>query len=56
MKAFYESEAGTPSQVVFDYIAGMTDDYAIDSIQEIMIPSQFSVQFDKLALGIGAGE
>lgn len=56
MRPFYESEAGSPSQVVFDYIAGMTDDYAIDSIQEIMIPSQFSVQFDKLALGIGAGE
>jgi dGTPase len=56
MRPFYESEAGSPSQVVFDYIAGMTDDYAIDSIQEIMIPSQFSVQFDKLALGLGAGE
>jgi len=53
MRSFYESESGSPSQVVFDYIAGMTDDFAIDSVQEIMIPSQFSVQFDKLELGLG---
>lgn len=53
MRAFYEGEDSEPSQVVFDYIAGMTDDFAIDSVKEIMIPSQFSVQFDKLELGIG---
>lgn len=53
MRSFYESEDSEPSQVVFDYIAGMTDDFAIESVKEIMIPNQFSVQFDKLELGIG---
>ncbi len=53
MRSFYERESGSPSQIVFDYIAGMTDDFAIDSVQEIMIPGQFSVQFDKLELGLG---
>jgi len=55
MQSFYESEAGTPENVVFDYIAGMTDDFAIDSVGEIMVPKQFSVQFDRLELGIGGG-
>ncbi len=55
MQDFYERESDGPSQVVFDYIAGMTDDFAIDSIQEIMIPSQFTVQFHKLELGMEPG-
>ncbi len=55
MQEFYEGESGEPSQIVFDYIAGMTDDFAIDSIQEIMVPSQFTVQFHKLELGMEAG-
>lgn len=53
MRDFYESEHGDPASVVFDYIAGMTDGFAIDSVQEIMIPKQFSVQFDTLELGLG---
>ena len=56
MEAFYRSEAGRPEDVVFDYIAGMTDDYAIDSVREIMVPKQFSVQFDRLELGLDGPE
>ncbi len=52
MEPFYSSEASPPEQVVFDYIAGMTDDFAIESVQEIMVPRQFSAQFDHLALGL----
>ena len=52
MQVFYESEEGRPEDVVFDYIAGMTDDFAINSVQEIMVPKQFSVQFDRLELGL----
>lgn len=55
MSEFYARESEGPSQVVFDYIAGMTDVFAIDSIQEIMVPNQFAAQFDKLELGIEPG-
>ncbi len=48
MRHFYEHEESPPEQVVFDYIAGMTDDYAIESVQEIMVPRQFSAQFDTI--------
>ncbi len=53
MREFYESEEGSPADVVFDYVAGMTDDFAIDSVREIMIPTEFSAQFDRLELGMG---
>lgn len=53
MASLYESEETAPEQVVFDYIAGMTDSFAIEMVQEIMVPRQFSVQFDQLELGIG---
>ncbi len=48
MRHVYEREESSPEQVVFDYIAGMTDDYAIESVQEIMVPRQFSAQFDTI--------
>lgn len=53
---FYERVDGGFDNVVFDYIAGMTDEFAIDSVKEIMIPQQFSVQFDRLELGVGRPE
>lgn len=46
MEAFYSTEESPPEQVVFDYIAGMTDDFAIESVQEIMVPRRFSAQFE----------
>jgi dGTPase len=52
MEAFYSTEESPPEQVVFDYIAGMTDDFAIESVQEIMVPRRFVAQFDHLELGL----
>lgn len=46
MRRFYEEVDGSLSEVVFDYIAGMTDDYAIDSVKEIMVPTEFQSQFN----------
>ncbi|TFG64618.1 MAG: HD domain-containing protein [Spirochaetales bacterium] len=50
MRAFYESEAAEAETVVLDYIAGMTDDYALESIREIMIPSRFELQLNDIFL------
>jgi dGTPase len=54
MKSFYQNEEGPETNIVLDYIAGMTDDYAIDCISEIMIPKHFPLQFDKFLLGGGS--
>ena len=51
MKSFYKSENADIIQIVMDYIAGMTDDYSIDCVKEIMIPRKFSVQFDQINPG-----
>lgn len=50
MKPLYTQENSAPEVVVFDYLAGMTDDFAIESVGEIMVPSEFSVQFDRLIM------
>lgn len=52
MARFYEEIDGGPQMVVFDYVAGMTDEFAIDAIGEIMVPRAFSVQFDRMELGL----
>lgn len=44
MEAFYETEADL-SYVIPDYIAGMTDKFAIDSASELLSPRQFSYNF-----------
>lgn len=41
MEDFYLREKAGDDQIVIDYLAGMTDDYAIDCIKEIMIPKEF---------------
>jgi len=43
MKEFYvnEKEKSSLFNPVIDYIAGMTDSYAIESVQEIMLPRRF---------------
>lgn len=38
MEGFYREEGAADDAVIFDYIAGMTDDYALDCISAIMIP------------------
>ena len=47
MESYYSSIGETVPRIVADYIAGMTDDYAIDSIQEIMIPKKFETAFEE---------
>ena len=44
MEAFYRTEADF-SYVIPDYIAGMTDKFAIDSAVELLSPRQFSYNF-----------
>lgn len=48
MKKFYQEHDGSFKNLVYDYLAGMTDEFAIDCIQEIMMPKSFSNQFDFL--------
>ena len=48
MGPFYEGENALDEDRVIDYLAGMTDDYAINCAQEILIPQQFKVQFDTI--------
>jgi len=57
MEAGYLEVDGNLDSVVFDYLAGMTDEFAIDSVNEIMVPRQFNVQFEAMELGkSGSGE
>jgi dGTPase len=51
MRSFYENSDGGFGRLTSDYIAGMTDDYAIECIQEIMIPKKMESQFDQFLLG-----
>jgi len=51
MKPFYEEVDGGFSNLVFDYIAGMTDDYALECVSEIMIPKKMEHKFDQFLLG-----
>ncbi|MBN1647143.1 MAG: HD domain-containing protein [Spirochaetales bacterium] len=44
MRRFYEDVDGSWDNVIIDYIAGMTDDYAIECINDIMIPKGFDTQ------------
>ena len=44
MRRFYEDVDGGFDQAVIDYIAGMTDDYAIECINDLMIPKGFETQ------------
>ncbi len=46
MRKFYEEIDKSTDLVVLDYLAGMTDDYAIDCISEIMVPKSFEFQFE----------
>jgi len=50
MKHFYEDVDGGTQNLVFDYIAGMTDNYALSCVNEIMIPRKFEYQFNEIFL------
>ena len=48
MKSFYQHSSSGFTLVIVDYISGMADEFAIESIKEIMIPSGFESQFEQL--------
>ena len=50
MKDFYENIDGSYDNLVIDYVAGMTDDYAIESVSELMIPQKFETQFEQFLM------
>jgi dGTPase len=47
MKPFYDEVDGGTENIVFDYLAGMTDDYAINCVNEILVPRKFEYQFNE---------
>ncbi len=51
MKDFYQQHDGGFSEMPFDYLAGMTDDYALECASEIMIPVKMEHEFDSFLLG-----
>lgn len=51
MRPFYEEVDGGYANLVCDYLAGMTDDYALECISEIMIPKKMEHRFDQYLLG-----
>ncbi len=48
MDGLYSREESAGKVRVIDYIAGMTDDFALSAVQEIMVPRRFHSQFDHL--------
>lgn len=51
MKDFYQEHDGGFNEMPFDYLAGMTDDYALECASEIMIPVKMEHEFDSFLLG-----
>ena len=47
MRVYYEERGTSQMRIVGDYVAGMTDDYAISCVSEIMVPKRFSLHFDE---------
>lgn len=50
MKPFYDEVDGGTGNLVFDYLAGMTDDYAISCVNEILVPRKFEYQFNEFLM------
>lgn len=48
MNGLYGEEEAEGRTRVIDYLAGMTDDFALASISEIMVPKRFESKFDQL--------
>ncbi len=51
MRSFYEKKDGGFARLASDYVAGMTDNYALECIREIMVPEKMESQFDQFLLG-----
>lgn len=43
MESHYRAEQATPVRIVADYVAGMTDDYAIECVKQIIIPEPVDI-------------
>lgn len=50
MKSFYDSEERGEDHIVLDYVAGMSDTYALDCITEIMTPKNMEQQFNRFIM------
>ncbi len=50
MKHFYNEVDGGYDMMIYDYIAGMTDKYALSCVNEVMIPRKFEYQFNEIFL------
>ncbi len=50
MTNFYTNVDGGFENLVTDYIAGMTDDYAIECVSQIMLPEQMENQFKQFLM------
>lgn len=50
MQVFYEQVDGSYDQLITDYIAGMSDNYALDCINEIITPKYMNEQFNRFLL------
>jgi len=46
MQPFYELYDGNYEKLMLDYIAGMSDEYALSCVNEIMVPRKFEFQFE----------
>ncbi|WP_028974407.1 HD domain-containing protein [Spirochaeta cellobiosiphila] len=47
MQNFYREDDKSWDMLLPDFIAGMTDDFALDAIKEIMLPEKFNTQFNR---------
>jgi dGTPase len=45
MAEYYEKRGTTPKRIIADYVAGMTDDFALECVSEIMVPKRFGIRF-----------
>ncbi|MEA1910701.1 MAG: phosphohydrolase, partial [Spirochaetota bacterium] len=50
MTDFYSKKDGGFDNLVTDYIAGMTDDYAIECVSQIMMPDRLENQFKQFLM------
>jgi dGTPase len=47
MDAYYTRAGKAAKKIVTDYVAGMTDDFALECVNEIMVPKRFGIHFDE---------
>ena len=47
MDDYYSETGKTAKRIVTDYVAGMTDDFALECVNEIMVPRRFGIHLDE---------